>query len=83
MFDRCPDCKSPTLFHAITYTNRIWRRWIECTRCGTLTSGDEYGNMPLKTKTPPHKNNLARDVDYEGLESERVRQDYIRLVPEV
>lgn len=83
MFDRCPDCKSPMLFHAITYKMGVWNRWLECTRCGTLTYGDEYGNVAGKTKTPPHKNALARDVDYGAIEAERQRQDYIRYVPDL
>lgn len=56
---------------------------MECSRCGTLTSADEFGMMYLRTKMPPDVKALARDVDYEGLESERVRQDYIRHLSEL
>lgn len=83
MYDRCPKCSTAMAFHAITAVRGEWRRWVECYRCGTLTAMMEYGTITTVTNKPPDRKELARDQDYQRIESERFRQDYLRDLPQV
>jgi hypothetical protein len=83
VYDRCPNCRGPMMFHGITSIKHVWARWLECSRCGTLTANSEYGMILETTNKPPKDWALARDVDYEGSESERSRQDHLLGMSEV
>ena len=69
--ERCPTCRGPMQFHAITVHRGEWRRWIECPKCAEATNTPSYismtvdGDLDVISSTMPPKNMLARNEVYD------------------
>lgn len=68
--ERCPTCRGPMVFHAITTGKNGWRRWVECLKCSeaknvvSFVSMTEHGDVDVAISTPPPKSMLARNEEY-------------------
>lgn len=84
-YDRCPDCRGPMSFHAITSVKGVWRRWLECSKCQVYVHTDQFGTNAFKVKSAPPKNALARNevLPDAGTAADRFGQDYLRDLPGV
>lgn len=86
LYDRCPQCRGPMHFHAITSVAKIgWRRWLDCEKCGLFVSSDSHGGNVRVDKSAPPKKALARNevLADAGSAADRFGQDYVRNLSEV
>ena len=85
IYDRCPQCRGPMWFHAITSTKGIWRRVMECDKCKVYVAADAFGANVAVTREMPPKKALARNevLADAGSAADRFGQDDIRSLPGV